>query len=304
MKYRGKYSLRENLFNGRGMKLLREWSRKHAAPSIPSGPINITDSNTGKKVAVTAADFAACTKASDLQTKLPISDNLVGWRTQKKVAEWLMSQGGALRWCASGSGQEDLLVEFGGKLFSFEVGNPDKGTQMGNIFKSTGAADPGGRGDDVAAKQQAVGRNRLRAKAGSPTHSTYTDQQAHAEFDAMAGANQSNFTATEQGSYLREDGCDFMVMIEEAVGTDSGLAGGDKIYMTACTDDANDLAQGLGWGIKKWSNFVTELVASGKNTGQSMRSGGSASDKGGQARVRAGTKAFSAKWRDALTRVK
>ena len=303
MKYRGKYSLKENLFQGRGMGLLREWKRV-STPSVPTQTINITDSNTGVKTPVNAASFAACTQPGDLQTKLPISDNLVGWRTQKKVAAWLMGQGGVLKWCASGSGQEDLLVEFGGKLFSFEVGNPDKGTQMGNIFKSTGQADPDGRGDSIADKQQAVGRNRLRAQAGTPGHAQYTDQQAHDAFDAMAGQDASNFDATHQGSYLKADGCDFMVMIDEAQKTDSGLAGGDKIYMMACTDDSNELSQAQGWNLKMWSNFVTEFVASGKNTGQSMRSGGSATDKGGQERVRAGTKAYSAKWKDALTQVK
>lgn len=303
MKYRGKYSLTENLFNGRGMNLLREWKRVKT-PSVPGGTINITDSNTGKKTAVGAADFAACTQPADLQTKLPISNNLVGWRTQKKVAEWLMGQGGKLRWCASGSGQEDLLVEFSGKLYSFEVGNPNKGTQMGNIFKSTGEADPEGRGPEIAAKQQAVGRNRLRADANSPTHADYTDAQAHDAFDDMAGQDASNFTATEQGSYLKADGCDFMVMIEEAVDTDSGLASGDKIYMMACTDDANELSQSAGWGLRMWSNFVTKLVASDGNKGQSMRSGGSAADKNGKARVRAGTKAYSANWKDALIQVK
>lgn len=310
-KYNGKYSLTENLVYGRGMRLVNEWKRI-STPTIPSGPINITDSNTGIKTPITAADFAACTQPSDLQTKLPISHTLVGWRTQKKVAEWLMSQGGALKWVASGSGQEDLLLEFGGKLYSFEVGNPEKGTQMGAIFKSTGHADPQGRGESNTRKQQAIGRNRLRADAGSPTHAEYSDEEAHAAFDDFSARNidVSNFTATEQGSYLKADGCDFMVMIEEAQETDSGLASGDKIYMMACTDDANELSQSMGWGLRMWSNFVTQQVAiSRKNNdslpAQAMRSGGSATDsKSGEERWRAGVKAFKLNWQEALIQVK
>ena len=280
-----KYSLKENLFYGRGLKLLTEDSPSVPRQSIPANTINVNGQD------ITAADFVKIQTSADVYSMLPVGSgaNATGWRTQKKVAAWLIDQGFDLKWIASGSGQPDVLAEKNGILYSFEVGNPSKGTQLGNVFNNHQLARSGNTSDDTIKKQRSLGASKLRGTtAGS--HREFTDQEMDDSFES-----DKRISLGQVGSYWRSDESDILVMIEEN-GTDAPEPN-CQIYMMALSQEGNNLSQTEGWRLRTLANVITRSYGAHRAKGkqgditQSNQGGGSWSNAGGSGQ-RAGFAAF------------
>lgn len=287
MKYRGKYNLKENLYVGRGMGLLSEVRARAASPAIPSASIIVNGTT------MNASSFTALETPSDVHSKLPAGKvNDTGWRTQKKVAAWLMTQGFSIKWIASGAGQPDVLAEKAGTLYVFEVGNPDKSTQLGNVYDDGTLRRNEKTKPYTIDKQRELGASRLRGIDGGG-HREFSEEEMDAAFEDVAS---SGISRGEVGSYWRSDASDFLVMIEEN-GLDEPEPNA-KLSMMALTKEANDLSQSLGWGLKTMANVINKIYASsdgkmGGDLSQSNKEGGSWS-AGGVSGRRGGFKAFPA----------
>ena len=252
MKYRGKYSLKENLFLGRGMKLLREYSV--ARPSISA-------SDTCEPVEGTVysgADFAKLKTPADVDAlvKCP-SGQRVGWITQKKAAKKFLELGAGIAWIGSGAQQEDLVITLGGTQYSVEVGRPTKVTQLGQMAGSAVS-----RTEDTSTKtitkQRAVGASIQRGN--NPRH---PDSYNLDQLDANVASG--GITLGQMGSYWRADGVDFLLMIEESDKKDNP---DDRPSFKICACSEEGMAAGsslVSGGVASMADIINKAYGEGKN---------------------------------------
>ena len=287
-----KYSLKENLFYGRGLNLLSEASPSVPRTIVPS--ITITVNGTS----LNPSDFLKIKTAQDVYSKLP-THNGTGWRTQKKVAAWLIGEGFELKWIASGSAQPDVLVEKNGILYSFEVGNKLKVTQLGNMHSNHALARTSKTSPDTIEKQRKIGASKLRGTTAG-THRDFLDTEKDRSFEV------EEISLGQTGSYWKSDQSDILVMIEEN-GNDA-LDPNCTISMIALSEEGNDLSQAERWGLQTYANMInreyTDHRESGKD-GDIQRSntrGGSWKNASGSGR-RAGFEAFAGGIADSMKKV-
>tara|TARA_Y100000593_G_scaffold38734_1_gene74958 strand:- start:265 stop:2523 length:2259 start_codon:yes stop_codon:yes gene_type:complete len=293
---RKKYSLKENLFYNLGLELLKEDSPSISRASIPSGTITVNN------VDLNAADFAQIQTSADVYSMLPIGSgaNATGWRTQKKVAAWLIKEGFKIKWIASGSNQPDVLAEKGGILYSFEVGRPTKRTQLGNVSSSHKLARTSKTAQGVIEKQRAIGASKLRGTtAGS--HKDFTD----AEMD-MGFESEKRISLGQTGTYWKADKSDILIMIVEN-GKDEPEPN-CEIYMIALSKEGNDLSQAENWGLRTYANVVNTAYGVHRSLGKSgditmaNQGGGSWSTKTASGK-RAGFDPFPKRIKDSMVKV-
>lgn len=260
MKYNGKYSLKENLYRGRGMRLLREYSvaRPSVSASDTCEPV--------KGTTYTGADFAALSTPADVDAlvKCP-SGSRVGWITQKKAAKKFLEKGAKIAWIGSGAQQEDLVVVIGGTQYSVEVGRPTKVTQLGQM-----AGDAVSRTADTSAKtvakQRAVGASIKRGN--NPQHPDSYDLD---ELDANVASG--TITLGQMGSYWRADGVDFLLMITETdkkdVETDN-----PSFKICACSEEGMAAGQTLFGGVASMADIINKAYSEGKGGSFGNKRGG------------------------------
>tara|TARA_X000000950_G_C13916424_1_gene661199 strand:- start:2746 stop:3630 length:885 start_codon:yes stop_codon:yes gene_type:complete len=251
MKYRGKYNLKENLFLGRGMRLLREYSV--ARPTISAADT----CEPVKGTTYTGADFAALNNSADVDAlvKCP-SGKRVGWITQKKAAKKFLDAGAKIAWIGSGSQQEDLVVVIGGTQYSVEVGRPTKVTQLGQM-----AGNAVSRTEDTTkktiSKQRAVGASIKRGN--NPKHPGVYN------FDELdANVASGGITLGQMGSYWRADGVDFLLMISEQDKKDNPNDV-PSFKICACSEEGMAAGKTLFGGVASMADIINLAYREGKH---------------------------------------
>ena len=274
MKYKGKYSLKENLLHGRGMNVLKESILlEYSVPRPGVSPSDICEPVKGTQY--TGQDFLNLKTPADVDALVKGGSNHVGWITQKKAAKRFLAAGAQIAWIGSGAQNEDLVVVVGGTQYSVEVGRPTKVTQLGNM-----AGDAVNRSDStsqkVIDKQEKVGQSITRGN--NPRHPEEYD-----EAETLANVGAGEISLGQMGSYWRADGVDMLLMIEESDKSDSP-DDNPSFKICACSEEGLVAGDALFGGIASMADILNQAYAGelgkGKTSGFSNRAGGSASADG------------------------
>ena len=269
MKYRGKYSLRENLYNRRGMNLLKEYSvaRPSVSPSDTCEPVTGT--------VYSGKDFLALKTPADVDAlvKCP-SGKRVGWITQKKAAKKFLDAGAKIAWIGSGAQQEDLVIIVGGTQYSVEVGRPTKVTQLGQMAGNA-VSRTADTSTKTITKQRAVGASIQRGN--NPRH---PDSYSFDEVDANVASGK--ITLGQMGSYWRADGVDLLLMITETDKKDNP-ADNPSFKICACSEEGMVAGKALFGDVASMADIIN--MAYGKGMHKSRGKSGSetfANTRGGE----------------------